>query len=67
MKSGRMIFHQTNSLIPAAKEENGLAVKHLLYNENDNCIGLVSTSHNILIYTLNTFECKKQVCITRFE
>ncbi|XP_011503744.1 PREDICTED: transducin beta-like protein 3 [Ceratosolen solmsi marchali] len=61
MKSGRMLFHQTNSLIPAAKEENSLAVKHLLYNAKDNNIGLVSTNHNILIYTLNKFECKKQL------
>ena len=64
MKSGRLVFEQTNSLIPAAKEENGLAVKYLLYNDNSNSIGLVSTSHNILMHTLDTFECSKQVCKT---
>lgn len=64
MKSGRMLFEQTNSLIPAAKEENGLAVKNLLYNADSNSVGLVSTSHNILMYALDTFECKKQVCNT---
>ncbi|XP_001601796.1 transducin beta-like protein 3 [Nasonia vitripennis] len=61
MKSGRMLYEQTNSLIPAAKEENGLAVKHLLYNEESNSVGLVSTSHNILVYSLEKFECSKQL------
>lgn len=63
MKSGRLVFEQTNSLIAPAKEENGLAVINLLYNEITNNVGLVSTSHNILIYSLDEFECKKQVCM----
>lgn len=62
MKSGRLIFEQTNSLIAPAKEENGLAVINLLYNKVDNSVGLVSTSQNILIYSLDEFVCKKQVC-----
>lgn len=61
MKSGRMLYEQTNSLIPAAKEENGLTPKHLLYDEEINSVGLVSTSHNILVYSLEKFECSKQV------
>ncbi|XP_058805017.1 transducin beta-like protein 3 [Phymastichus coffea] len=61
MKSGQLVYEQTNSLIPPADEENGLAIKSLLYNKDSNSIGLVSTSHNILIYTLDKFECKKQL------
>lgn len=63
MTTGRLVYEQTNSLIPAADEENGLAVKSLLYNKDTNSVGLVSTSHNILVYTLDKFECKKQVSI----
>ncbi|KAJ8680434.1 hypothetical protein QAD02_016221 [Eretmocerus hayati] len=61
MKSRRLVYEQTNSIIPAAKEEDGLAVKHFLFNANSNSFALISTSHNILIYTLAEFECTKQL------
>lgn len=41
IKSVCIIFKQTNSLILAAKEENGLAVKNFLYNKDNNSIGFV--------------------------
>ena len=63
MKSGTNIYEQKNSLIPEAKERDSMAIKYLLYNKVKNLIGIVSTSHNILFYTLDSFDCKKQVFI----
>ncbi|XP_014206176.1 transducin beta-like protein 3 [Copidosoma floridanum] len=60
MKSGSAVYEQSNSLITAATDENSLSIRHLLYNKNSNSIGIVSTSQNIFIYTLDNFECKKQ-------
>jgi len=52
---------QDNSLIPPAKEEGGLSITHLLYNNIYNIFAVVSVDHNIIIYSLELFECKKQV------
>lgn len=61
MTSGKMIYEQTNSLISGTNEDVSVSVLHLLYNKNINSFGLVSTSYNILIHSLENFEYKKQV------
>lgn len=61
MKSGNNVYEQENSLVSAAKEDGGLAVTHLLYNNVISSLAVVSIEHNIIIYDLNNFECKKQV------
>ncbi|XP_032669391.1 transducin beta-like protein 3 isoform X2 [Odontomachus brunneus] len=61
MKTGREMYKQKNSLVPMAKEEGGLSIIHLLYNKTHNAFAVVSTDHNIIIYSLETFECKKQL------
>ncbi|XP_034948506.1 transducin beta-like protein 3 [Chelonus insularis] len=60
MRSGREIYTQMNSLVPAAKEDGGLSVTHLLFNKKDESFAMVSTDHNIIIHSLSDFECQKQ-------
>ncbi|XP_011635530.1 transducin beta-like protein 3 [Pogonomyrmex barbatus] len=59
-------FHENenyliSSLVPAAKEEGGLSITHLLYNSIHNIFAVVSVDHNIIIHSLELFECKKQL------
>ncbi|KAL6261954.1 hypothetical protein P5V15_007038 [Pogonomyrmex californicus] len=61
MTTGRQIYEQDNSLVPAAKEEGGLSITHLLYNSIHNIFAVVSVDHNIIIHSLELFECKKQL------
>lgn len=63
MKSGHEIYAQENSLVSPAKEEGSLSVIDLLYNSKLHAFAIVSVDHNIIIYSLETFECIKQVCI----
>ncbi|KAL0100232.1 hypothetical protein PUN28_019568 [Cardiocondyla obscurior] len=61
MKTGKQIYVQDNSLVLPAKEEGGLSVTHLLYNSIQNIFAVVSVDHNIIIHTLKSFQCKKQL------
>ncbi|XP_012256209.2 transducin beta-like protein 3 [Athalia rosae] len=61
MKTGNTIYEQNNSLVSASKEEGGLAVTQLLFNNVTNSFAVVSTEHNIIIHELNTFKCEKQL------
>lgn len=61
MKSGRQIYEQDNSLIPPAKEEGSLSITHLLYNGVHKAFAVVSVDHNIIIHSLELFECRKQL------
>lgn len=61
MKTGREIYAQNNSLVPPAKEEGSLSIIHLLYNSVCNTFAVVSVDHNVIIHSLESFECKKQV------
>lgn len=66
MNSGRKCYAQQNSLVSAAKEEGGLSIMHLLYNQVINSFAVVSADHNIIIHSMSTFECTKQVCFYIF-
>lgn len=66
MKSGRQIYKQDDALVSPAKEEGGLSITHLLYNDTYNFFAVVSVDHNIIIYSLELFECKKQVGVELF-
>ena len=61
MKAGKLIYTQDNSLVPPAKEEGSLSITHLFYNSTHNIFAVVSVDHNIIIHSLELFECKKQV------
>ncbi|EZA55080.1 Transducin beta-like protein [Ooceraea biroi] len=61
MKTGRQIYEQDNSLVPPAKEEGSLSITYLLYNSTHNAFAVVSVDHNIIIYSLELFECRKQL------
>lgn len=61
MKSGREVYTQENSLVHPAKEAGGLSITHLLYNAKSNSAAVVSADHNIIIHSIETFDCKKQV------
>ncbi|XP_015595492.1 transducin beta-like protein 3 isoform X2 [Cephus cinctus] len=61
MREARQVYIQKNSLVSSAKEEGGLAITHLLYNPIINCIVIASVDHNIIIHSMNTFQCKKQL------
>ncbi|XP_014472392.1 PREDICTED: transducin beta-like protein 3 [Dinoponera quadriceps] len=61
MKTGKEVYEQKNSLVPVAKEGGGLSITHLLYNEHCNDFAVVSADHNIIIHSLKSFECKKQL------
>lgn len=63
MKAGKQIYQQDHSLVPPAKEEGGLSITHLLYNNVHNIFAMVSVDHNIIIHSLELFECKKQVSV----
>jgi len=65
MKTGRQIYKQDNSLILPAKEDAGLSITHLFYNSTRNAFAVVSADHNIIIHSLESFECTKQVGICR--
>ncbi|TGZ51696.1 Transducin beta-like protein 3 [Temnothorax longispinosus] len=61
MTTGKQIYVQDDSLVPPAKEEGGLSITHLLYNSIHNIFAVVSVDHNIIIHSLELFECKKQL------
>lgn len=67
MKTGKQIYMQDDSLVPPAKEEGGLSITHLLYNNVHNIFAVVSVDHNIIIHSLELFECKKQVGIKFYK
>lgn len=54
------VCSQNNSLIPKAKEEGGLSIVKLLFNNNSHKFCVVSVDHNILIHNLENFTCEKQ-------
>lgn len=61
MKSGREAYTQDNSLVPPAKEAGSLSITHLLYNVITNSVAVVSADHNIIIHSVESFHCKKQL------
>ncbi|XP_036144241.1 transducin beta-like protein 3 isoform X3 [Monomorium pharaonis] len=61
MKTGKQIYAQDDSLVPPAKEEEGLSITHLFYNSVHNIFAVASADHNIIVYSLELFECKKQL------
>ncbi|KAG7209603.1 hypothetical protein KM043_011260 [Ampulex compressa] len=61
MRTGIQVYAQSNSMVLPAKEEGNLSITHLLYNETNNIFAVVSVDHNIIIHSLATFECKKQL------
>lgn len=61
VQMSRTMYEQTNSLVSPAKEEGGLAVTHLLFNEARNLLSVVTVDHNIIIHELETFNCMKQM------
>lgn len=64
MTAGKLIYTQDNSLVSPAKEQGSLSITHLLYNSTHNIFAVVSVDHNIIIHSLDLFECKKQVGVT---
>ncbi|XP_025152449.1 transducin beta-like protein 3 isoform X2 [Harpegnathos saltator] len=61
MRTGRLMYKQENSLVSMAKEEESLSITHLLYNKFCNNFAVISVDHNIIIHSLESFECKKQL------
>lgn len=61
MKTGKEVYVQKNSIVSAAKETETLSITHLLYNDISNNFAVVTIDHNIIIHSLETFECIKQV------
>lgn len=61
MKTGKEVYVQKNSIVSAAKETGSLSIIHLLYNDSSNNFAVVTVDHNIIIHSLETFDCLKQV------
>ncbi|XP_018044138.1 PREDICTED: transducin beta-like protein 3 [Atta colombica] len=61
MKTGKQIYVQDDPLVPPSKEEGGLSITHLLYNSISNIFAVVSVDHNIIVHSMELFECKKQL------
>ncbi|KAG6800849.1 transducin beta-like protein 3 [Apis mellifera caucasica] len=61
MKTGKEVYVQKNSIVSAAKETETLSITHLLYNDISNNFAVVTVDHNIIIHSLETFECIKQL------
>ncbi|XP_066588920.1 transducin beta-like protein 3 [Prorops nasuta] len=59
--NGKETYTQSNSLVAPAQEEGGLSITTLLYNHATECFAMVSSDHNIIIHSLNTFENKTQL------
>lgn len=64
MRTGVEVYAQENSITSAAKEGNVL-ITHLIFNSSDNSFAVVTGDHNIIIHSLTTFECTKQVNLVR--
>ena len=60
MRTGAEVYTQENSVTSAAKEGYVL-ITHLIFNSNDNSFAVVTGDHNIIIHSLTTFECTKQL------
>ncbi|XP_076671392.1 transducin beta-like protein 3 [Andrena cerasifolii] len=60
MRTGAEVYAQENSITSAAKEGNVL-ITHLIFNSSDNSFAVVTGDHNIIIHSLTTFECTKQL------
>ncbi|KAK4874896.1 hypothetical protein RN001_014256 [Aquatica leii] len=60
LSKSKEVYVQSNSLVSKAKDEGGLAIKHLLFNTETNTFAVVSAEQNIILYDLDTFNCKKQ-------
>ncbi|XP_076632877.1 transducin beta-like protein 3 isoform X1 [Colletes latitarsis] len=61
MRSGREIYAQKNSISSAVKEGENLSITRLLHNDQNNTFAVVTVDHNIIVYSLETFECLKQL------
>ncbi|XP_053974904.1 transducin beta-like protein 3 [Hylaeus volcanicus] len=61
MRSGREVYAQKNSILSAAKEGENLSITHLLSKNDGDTFAVVTVDHNILMYSLRTFECLKQL------
>lgn len=61
MKTGKEVYVQKNSIVSAAKETGSLSIIHLLYNDSSNNFAVVTVDHNIIIHSLETFDCLKQL------
>ncbi|KAI4501511.1 hypothetical protein M0802_003388 [Mischocyttarus mexicanus] len=57
----KKLYTQENSLVSAAKEKGDPSIMHLIYNEAINSFAVISVDHNILIYSMSTFDCTKQI------
>ncbi|KAI4489039.1 hypothetical protein M0804_004537 [Polistes exclamans] len=57
----KILYRQENSLVAAAKEEGGVSITHLIYNETTNSFAVVSADHHIIIYSMKNFDCMKQI------
>ncbi|XP_078038500.1 transducin beta-like protein 3 [Augochlora pura] len=60
MKAGKEVYAHELSDISTEGEES-LSITHLLYNQNNNTFAAVTVDHNIIVYSLETFECIKQL------
>lgn len=54
------LYVQQNSVIDSAKEDSGLAITNLIFNEATNNFLVSSSEHNIIIHDLETFSCLNQ-------
>ncbi|XP_043282160.1 transducin beta-like protein 3 [Venturia canescens] len=61
MRSGREIFSQKSSIVPAAKEEGGLSVTQLIFNSALRNFAVITVDHNIILHSLDTFACTNQL------
>nr|XP_033329429.1 transducin beta-like protein 3 isoform X1 [Megalopta genalis] len=61
MKAGKQVYVNKLSDISTEGEEGNLSITHLLYNQNNNTCAAVTVDHNIIVYSLETFECIKQL------
>lgn len=63
---GREMYRQENSLVQTAKERGDLSIIHLLYNKSSNEFAVVTVDHNIIIHSLQSYKCKKQVGVVLY-
>ncbi|XP_049802000.1 transducin beta-like protein 3 [Schistocerca nitens] len=61
VERGCEVYCQENPIVSAASEDGGLSIIKLMFCHTTSTLAVISYDHNIILHSLNTFMCEKQL------